>query len=51
MQYSGVCALDNFFSGNIQVFRGTQKLRSADLASQWPSFWPLIRDKKLASLT
>jgi len=49
MRYSGVCALDNFFSGNIQVFHGAQKLRSADLASQWPSFWPLIRDKKLAS--
>jgi hypothetical protein len=48
-RYSGVCALDNFFSGNIQVFRGTQKLRGADLESQWQSFWPMIRDKKLAS--
>lgn len=49
-RYSGVCALDNFASGDIQVFSGTQKLRGAERASEWKSIWPLIRDKKLKSI-
>jgi hypothetical protein len=48
--YSGVCALDNFTSGDIQVFKGSQKLRGAERAAEWKTIWPLIRDHKLASI-
>ena len=46
-RYSGVCALDNFVSGDIQVFKGTQKLRGAERAAEWKAIWPLIRDHRL----
>lgn len=45
--YSGVCALDNFASGDIQVFKGAQKLRGAERAAEWKTIWPLIRDRSL----
>jgi hypothetical protein len=48
-RFSGICALDDFESGHIQVFQGARKLGRGDFESSWKSFWPLIRDKKLSS--
>jgi hypothetical protein len=48
---SGVCALDAFPSGSILLFRGSNKLAGRDLAPQWSQIWPLIRDRKLKSVS
>jgi hypothetical protein len=48
--YSGVCALDNFTSGDIQVFKAAMKLRGAERAAEWKTIWPLIRDQKIPSI-
>ncbi|HZP75581.1 MAG TPA: hypothetical protein VFB45_05510 [Pseudolabrys sp.] len=46
---SGVCALDEFASGGIKVFRDGKKLGGTDLVRQWGTLWSLIRDHQVAS--
>lgn len=48
---SGVCAVDAFPSGSILLFRGGKKLARPDLAPFWAQIWPLIRDRKLKSVS
>lgn len=45
--YSGVCALDDFASAHLLVFRGTEKLGKGEFELPWKDIWPRIRDKKL----
>jgi hypothetical protein len=47
MRQSGVCALDDFASAHLLVFRGGQKLGKGEFEAPWQGIWPLIRDKKL----
>ncbi|MBI4273547.1 MAG: hypothetical protein HY659_02445 [Rhizobiales bacterium] len=45
----GVCALDQFASGQTHLFRGADKLGKQELLREWKDLWPLIRDRKLKS--
>jgi hypothetical protein len=47
----GVCAVDAFPSGSILLFRGSRKVTGKDIATEWARIWPLIRDRKLKSVT
>jgi hypothetical protein len=46
---SGICALDEFASGGIKVFRNGSPLRGDELERQWRLLWPLIRQRQLVS--
>jgi hypothetical protein len=46
---SGVCALDQFASGQTHIFRNADKLGKQELIREWKDMWPLIRDRKLKS--
>ncbi len=45
----GVCALDQFASGQTHIFRGADKLGRKELVREWKDLWPLIRERKLKS--
>lgn len=45
----GVCALDQFASGQMHIFRGADKLGKKELVREWKDLWPLIRERKLKS--
>ncbi len=46
-RYSGICALDDFASAHLLLFKGARKLGKGEFESPWQSMWPLIRDGKL----
>lgn len=43
----GICALDKFSSGRMQLFNGDERLTKDNLVREWKDIWPLIRDRKL----
>lgn len=45
----GVCALDNFASGDIKIFRDKTRLSGGELERKWVPLWRLIRDEQLSS--
>jgi hypothetical protein len=48
--YRSVCALEDFASAHVLVFRGAQQLRNGEYEPEWRDIWPLIRDKTLPPL-
>jgi hypothetical protein len=47
LRYRGICALDDFASAHLLVFRGAQKLGKGEFEMPWQDIWPLIRGKTL----
>jgi hypothetical protein len=45
----GICALDNFASGDIKVFRDKRRLTGGELERNWVPLWRLIHDEQLSS--
>jgi hypothetical protein len=48
--YRGVCALEDFASAHLLIFKGAQQLREGKFEAPWREIWPLIRDEKLPVL-
>jgi Fungal chitosanase of glycosyl hydrolase group 75 len=47
---SGICPLDEFSSGGIILYKGSQHLSKEAFTSSWQAIWPKIRERSLKSV-